>query len=392
MVGDKPVHPSDRESLHDAPKAIYAGPDSGPDATIPWHFGDPLGEQRTAESAAVVVDRSHRFVLVLTGADRLSWLHSITTQYISDLPAGESAENLILDVNGRVEHHFVMSDVVIDGVPTTIIDTEPDRGEVLLGYLRKMVFWADVRVEEARSRWALLSVLGPTAAAVLAAAELPAPDKPYSAEVSGDVVVRAMPPLEPIGTELRADEPVGAFDLLVPADRVAHYRDRLITAGAAPAGSWAYEALRVAAGRARLGVDTDERTIPHEVDWIGEIAVRGAVHLDKGCYRGQETVARVHNLGSPPRHLFLVHLDGSADARPEQGADVLTAEGRRVGRLGTVIDHYELGPIGLALLKRSVPVDTELVAGGTAISIDPDSAPRDWVRAGREAVSRLRGR
>lgn len=392
MVGDKPAHPHDRESLRTAPKAIFPGPDSGPDAAIPWHYGDPLGEQRTAERTAVVVDRSHRFVLVLTGSERLSWLHSITTQHIAQLPSGGSAENLILDINGRVEHHFVMSDVVIDDTQTTIIDTEPDRGADLLAYLRKMVFWSDVQVEDGRERWAVLSVLGPTAAAVLTAADLPAPSTLYAAEVAGDVVVRSMPPLIPLGEPVLDERPTAAFDLLVPADGVARLRDRLIAAGAAAAGSWAWEALRVAAGRARLGVDTDERTIPHEVDWIGDIAARGAVHLDKGCYRGQETVARVHNLGSPPRHLFLVHIDGSADLRPERGADVLTAEGRRVGSLGTVIDHHELGPIALALLKRSVPVDTPLLASGTAISIDPDSAPTDWVRAGREAVSRLRGR
>lgn len=390
MVADLPAHVTGRESLHGTPKAIFAGPDSGPDAATPWHFGDPLGEQRTAERGAVVIDRSHRFVLAVTGAERLTWLHSITTQHVANLPSGESAENLILDGNGRVEHHFVLSDVVLDGTPTTIVDTEADRGADLLTFLRKMIFWADVRIEQADR--AVLSVLGPAAVTVLTAAGLPAPSRSYAAEVADDIVVRDMPPLTPLGDAALTEQPPAVFDLLVPADRLTAVRDRLIAAGAAPAGSWAWEALRVAAGRPRLGVDTDERTIPHEVDWIGDIAARGAVHLDKGCYRGQETVARVHNLGSPPRHLFLVHIDGSADARPEPGADVLTAEGRRVGRLGTVVDHHELGPIALALLKRSVPVDTPLVASGTAISIDPDSAPRDWVRAGREAVSRLRGR
>ena len=151
---------------------------------------------------------------------------------------------------------------------------------------------------------------------------------------------------------------------------------------------WAYEAHRVAALRPRLGVDTDERTIPHEVGWIGS-----AVHLDKGCYRGQETVARVHNLGKPPRMLVLLHLDGSAD-RPATGDPVL-AGGRAVGRIGTVVDHVDLGPVALALVKRGLPADTALTTGGEVevpAVIDADSMPAaDVTGAGRMAVERLRG-
>jgi hypothetical protein len=155
---------------------------------------------------------------------------------------------------------------------------------------------------------------------------------------------------------------------------------------------WAYEAHRVAAVRPRLGVDTDERTIPHEVGWIGGPGA-GAVHLDKGCYRGQETVARVHNLGRPPRMLALLHLDGSVD-RPST-ADPVLAGGRTVGRLGTVVDHVDLGPIALALLKRGLPADTELATGAeasVAAVIDADSLPAtEQIGAGRLAVERLRG-
>ena len=119
----------------------------------------------------------------------------------------------------------------------------------------------------------------------------------------------------------------------------------------------------MAAVRPRLGVDTDERTIPHEVGWIGGPG-HGAVHLDKGCYRGQETVARVHNLGKPPRMLVLLHLDGTVD-RPATG-DAVLANGRTVGRLGTVVEHVDLGPVALALLKRGIPADTALTTGGDA--------------------------
>jgi folate-binding protein YgfZ len=237
----------------------------------------------------------------------------------------------------------------------------------------------------------VLSLLGPEAGSVVD--ELPADD--YAAlplpGLSGGFI-RRMPSLGTPGTSSHSAGSTPAFDLLVPRDRLAEVWQQLIDRGATPAGLWAFEALRVAALRPRTGVDTDDRTIPHEVGWIGGPEVGGAVHLDKGCYRGQETVARVHNLGKSPRRKVLLHLDGSADSRPEPG-DPVTLDGRTVGRVGTVIDHYELGPIALALVKRNVPAGTALVAGPSAAAIDPDSVPEDDApQAGRLAVERLRGR
>src|SRR6201999_3937564 len=129
--------------------------EGGPDAGAVWHYGDPLGEQRAAADEAVVVNRSHRAVLRLTGDDRKSWLHSISSQHVSELPDGAVTQNLSLDGQGRVEDHWVQTE--LDGV--TYLDTEPWRGEPLLTYLRKMVFWADVAVEPADL--AVLSLLGP---------------------------------------------------------------------------------------------------------------------------------------------------------------------------------------------------------------------------------------
>jgi folate-binding protein YgfZ len=114
----------------------------------------------------------------------------------------------------------------------------------------------------------------------------------------------------------------------------------------------------VAAWRPRLGFETDHRTIPHEVDWL-----RTAVHLHKGCYRGQETVARVHNLGRPPRRLVFLHLDGSGHTLPARGAAV-ELDGRAVGHLTSVARHFEDGPIALALVKRNTPVEAVLAVEG----------------------------
>ena len=348
-------------------------PTTGPDAGAVWHYGDPLGEQRAAAEGAVVVDRSHRAVLSLTGTDRKTWLHSLTTQHVSDLPEGAVTQNLSLDGQGRVEDHWFQTQ--LDG--HTVLDTEPWRGEPLLAYLRRMVFWADVAVETADL--AVLSLLGPQLAEtpVLDALGIPTlPAEGTALALAADGFVRRLP-----GSAVEVD-------LIVPRVQAADWGDRLVAAGVRPAGIWTYEAHRVTQRRPRLGVDTDERTIPHEVGWIGP-----AVHLDKGCYRGQETVARVHNLGKPPRSLVLLHLDGDGD-HPSTG-DPLRSGGRTVGRLGTVVRHVDEGTIALALLKRGVPADTGLTTGGdvqVAAVIDADSMPPDTgVGAGRLAVERLRG-
>lgn len=351
-----------------------AAPQSGPDAGAVWHYGDPFGEQRAADVDAVLVERSHRSVLTLAGPDRRTWLHSISSQHVSELADGASTENLSLDGKGHVEDHWLQTE--LDGV--TYLDTEPWRGQPLLDYLRRMVFWAQVTPEA--TDFAVLSLLGPALAdpAALAALGIDALPTDRVTPVAGGGFLRRMP---------WGDGRI-VLDLVVPHGAVSDWRRRLTQAGVRPAGVWAYEAHRVAALRPRLGVDTDERTIPHEVGWIGS-----AVHLDKGCYRGQETVARVQNLGRPPRMLVLLHLDGSAD-RPSTG-DPLSAGGRSVGRLGTVVDHAELGPVALGLIKRGVPADTALTTGGeaeVAAVIDADSMPPpDVLGAGRAAVQRLRG-
>ena len=165
-------------------------------------------------------------------------------------------------------------------------------------------------------------------------------------------------------------DPFGT-DVLVARDRLADVAADLERRGVRLAGVAAYEALRIAAHRPRLGLDTDRRTIPHEVGWI-----ETAVHLSKGCYRGQETVARVHNLGHPPRRLVFLHLDGSENILPAHG-DPVTMGDEEVGFTGSAARHFELGPVALALVKRTVPVDAVLRAGGVPaaqeVVVPPDT-------------------
>jgi folate-binding protein YgfZ len=288
----------------------------GADAGVAAHYGDPLREQRLAVEGAVdgagVTDRSDRDVVRVDGADRLAWLHSLTTQHLSALPPDTPAEALVLSPHGHVEHHLTLVD---DGT-TTWAHVEPGTARALVAFLDAMRFMLRVSVEV-------------TDLAVLT---------------------------------------VGTRDLLVPRDGLENAWDAAVSDGATPLGMWGYEALRVAARRPRLGFETDHRTIPNELGWL-----ETAVHLDKGCYRGQETVARVHNLGRPPRRLVLLHLDGSADRLPPHAAPV-TWEGATVGFVGTAARHYELGPLALALVKRNTPDDVPLLAGDVAASVAPEGA------------------
>ena len=341
------------------------------DGAVAAHYGDPLREQRLLAEGAGLVDRSDRDVVAVPGADRLTWLHSLTSQHLDRLADASGSEALVLSPNGHVEHHLVIAD--LGG--TTWADTEPGTGAGLVEFLQKMRFLLRVEPTLVTDEWAVLSLVGPKAAEVLEAAGLPALEAPYEVRALTAGFIRRMPP---IGTG------AAALDLVVPRADIAAVADRL---GAPLAGVAAYEALRVEARRPRFGVDSDHRTIPNELQWL-----QTAVHLDKGCYRGQETVARVHNLGRPPRRLVLLHLDGVSEVLAEPGTPVLAGT-REVGRVGTVVRHHELGVIALALVKQSVAVDAALTVAGSTASIDPDDAPvavDDTLAAARERVRAVR--
>ncbi len=321
-----------RSPLLNEPGAV---PADAPDAGVAAHYGDPFAEQRGIAAGWGVVDASGRGVIRITGPDRLSWLHSLSTQAVDQLPAGAGAETLVLSPQGRIEHHLTLTD---DGTAVWA-HVEPGTSAALLDFLTSMRFMLRVDPQDVSADYAVLSLLGPGIPADLPAA-------------------------------VRVETGHGT-DLIVPRTELAATVTELRAAGAVLAGSWAAEALRIAAGRPRFGLDTDHRTIPHEVGWI-----ETAVHLSKGCYRGQETVARVHNLGHPPRRLVLLHLDGSADRLPGHG-DGVQLDGAVVGTIGSAARHYELGPIALALVKRTTPVDATLEAAGIAaaqeVIVSPDA-------------------
>ncbi|MEV6366643.1 CAF17-like 4Fe-4S cluster assembly/insertion protein YgfZ [Micromonospora musae] len=335
------------------------------------HYGDPMREQRALDTAVGLVDRSHRGVVAVPGEERASWLHTLTSQHLADLAAGEGTELLVLSPHGHIEQHALVAE---DGV-TTWLDTEPGATAGLLSYLEKMRFFSKVEPRDATADYALLSLVGPEAPAALETLGVTGLAAPDAVAVPGPKFRHGEVPPRPTARYAVQPLPAGGWarrvplgvDLLVPRESMEQVVAELRGAGVPVAGLWAYEAIRVAARRPRVGVDTDHRTIPAEVNLIGP-----AVHLDKGCYRGQETVARVHNLGRPPRRLVLLHLDGVTTDHPPTAGTPVTVDGRTVGFVGTAVHHHELGQIALAVIKRNVAEDATLMIGSIAAAIDPD--------------------
>lgn len=301
------------------------------------HVGNPLTEQRQLTTGTAVALLGDRAVLLVAGEDRLTWLDSLTSQSLSSLPPGVSTEFLVLDPQGHVEHSAAIVD---DGEQSWLIVDRAD-AEPLLGWLTKMRFRLRVQPRDASDEYV---VFGGTAAAVAPLPAVTAWADPWPAVATGGWGYAAADPHPGVARDwVEVVVPNAAAEkILAPSD------------GPVIVGHLAADALRIAAWRPRVATEADGRTLPHEADWL-----RTAVHLSKGCYRGQETVAKVHNLGHPPRRMVALQLDGSDTTLPEPG-DVIRHDGKDVGSVTSVARHFEEGPIALGFVKRTVPVDAEL--------------------------------
>jgi folate-binding protein YgfZ len=284
--------------------------EDGPDKGAVWHFGEPVKEQRALIAGTAWADLSHFNIVAVTGEDRLKWLHDLTTQFVSDLQPGVWMPSMILDAQGHVEFQFNLVD---DGTCTYLV-LDPGYVEKLVDYLTKMKFMLRVDVRDASSEFVVLRAPGV------------------------------------------ADEIGGPF-ALVPRNEVEQMK-QTFGGVATQVGTWALDAERVAKGRPRIGFETDHKSIPNELGVLNT-----AVHMKKGCYRGQETVAKIFNLGNPPRRLVMLHLDGSDVGFPATGTKVEN-DGVVVGFVGTVARHHELGTIALAIVKRNTPTDATLTIDG----------------------------
>ena len=284
--------------------------EEGPDKGAIWHFGEPVKEQRALEAGTAWADLSHLSVVAVSGEDRLKWLHDLTTQFLTDLSVGVWKSAMILDPQGHIEYQFNLVD---DGTTTWLV-LDPGYAETLVAYLTKMKFMLKVDVRDATDEYAVLRAPGAT-------------------------------------TE------IGGPFALVPRNEVTQMA-QTFSAVATQVGTWALDAQRVAAHRPRIGFETDHKSIPNEIG-----VLNGAVHMNKGCYRGQETVAKIYNLGNPPRRLVMLHLDGSDVGFPAKGT-AIENDGVVVGFIGTVARHHELGTIALAIVKRNTPTDATLSVDG----------------------------
>lgn len=293
-------------------KAVFN--EEGPDKGSVWHFGEPNKEQKELEAGKAWADLSHLPSLAVTGIDRLTWLHALTTQHLEKLQPGDWHAALILDAHGHIEQQFVLVD---DGESTWLF-TEIAQAQILEEYLNSMKFMLRVEVRNASDEVALFRAPG-------------------------------------------IENEIGGPYALVPRSEITQMAETF-NKTAMQVGSWALDAIRVAAGRARLGFDTDHKAIPNELGMLNK-----SVHMKKGCYRGQETVAKIQNLGKPPRRLTMLHLDGSGVTLPAAKSSIIY-NGKEVGYLGTVARHHELGTIALAVIKRSIPADAVLTVDEIAAS------------------------
>jgi len=326
---------------------------------VALHYGNPLAEQRHMREHPALIDRSHRAVVRVGGPDAATFLNNLLSQKLDDVPAGFGGSALDLDMQGHVLHHV---DVIFNG-EAFYFDMPRAQHESFVDYLTRMKFWSDVTIED--TELAVVTVLG-------------------GGSIPGADMTRAVP----FGAWLRIDG-------LVPRESLHHTATEFSREIGTVVGLMAFEAARVRALEPELGVDLDSKSIPHEVPRFiarGEAPLYpAAVHLNKGCYRGQETVARVENLGRSPRLLVMLQLDGSSPSEPQVGAAITAGPGgRTVGRLGTVVHDADEGPIALALVKRSA-LDGPLEIDGTAAVVDAASLPTDeGEHAGRRAVEGLR--
>ena len=284
--------------------------EEGPDKGAIWHFGDPVKEQRALEAGTAWADLSHYEVIALSGPERLTWLHLLTTQDHENLLAGHWQHALILDPKGHIEHQFFL----VDDGDTTWLVVNPGRSAELIAHFAKMKFRAQVEIHDATNEFAVLRAPG------------------------------------------KMNEIAGPY-ALVPRAELSNMIETFNSV-ATQVGTWALDAMRVAAGLPRIGFETDHKSIPNEIG-----VLNGAVHMKKGCYRGQETVAKIYNLGNPPRRLVMLHLDGSDVGFPPVGTTIEN-DGIVVGFIGTVARHHELGTIALAVVKRNTPIDATLSVDG----------------------------
>jgi folate-binding protein YgfZ len=300
---------------------------------------------RTAYEACTtgcgLVDRSAQGKLLLTGEEAAAFLDGQVSNDIATLEAGHGRYATLLTNKGRM-----LGDLRVirtpEPSPGLLLLTERVALQALFDQLRRGLIGWKTELHKRTLELALLSLVGPRADEVARAAGLPVPG-PDEHDVAGEVV--------------RTD--VG-LDILPAAEQADAVRRALVDAGAVEVPEAAAEVVRVEHGRPRYGVDLDETVMPEEAGIVDR-----AVSFTKGCYVGQETVARLHWKGKPNRRLRLLRLGG-----PAATGDVVAAGEREVGRVGSAVVSPRQGAIALAILRREVEP-------GAHVAVGPDAVPAE---------------
>ena len=332
------------------------------------HFGIPLKEQRQLADGAAVADLSATRVFRFTGPDRLTWLNSLTSQKIDQLAPGQSTETLVLSPTGHIEGWLRLVD---DGeVLWALSDLRTDEA---IGFLDRMRFMLRVEIEDVTATHQAVGFVGAPPADLATTVVW---DDPWPAIGAGSASYAVVDAGAPVASDSHPGASIDFRIAVVEREVLRTWRHE----GLEVAGRDAWDALRIEAWRPDAQ-DIDHRALVGELDLL-----RTAVHLAKGCYRGQEAVARVHNLGQPPRRIVFLHLDGSGHLVPPAGAEVraeVRGQLRAVGHVTTSALHWELGPVALAVIKRSV--DPEATLHVVVRGAEGDDTPAEAARTDAHA-------
>ncbi|MGH2877773.1 MAG: YgfZ/GcvT domain-containing protein [Solirubrobacteraceae bacterium] len=297
-------------------------------------------DYRTATEACGLVDRSERGKLALVGSDAKGFLQGQVSNDVEALSAGSGCYAAFLTPKGKM-----LGDVrILDTGDELLLDTERVALQELFNMIRRFSIGYDAQLQKRTVQCGLLSLLGPGSVAVAGVPGLgEAEDRHVETEIAG--------------THARAIRTDLGVDLLCDAERSDALQEALEARGAAPVAEAVAECLRVERGRPRFGIDLDDTVIPQEADLNHR-----AVSFTKGCYVGQETVARLFYRGRPNRQLRGIRLSAPAWT----GAEIMFGD-RPVGRLGSVVESPSLGSIALALVRREAPPGSHVMVGADAI-------------------------
>ena len=317
------------------------------------HFGDVPGEYAALSTGALMVDRSYRARAEVTGPKAAEAVNGLVTNDVATLPAGAGVYAGVLTPKGKI-----LADVRVfrrsDGV---LIDTPPRCAASLPATLRKFINPRTAPHRELSDTLMDVGVFGPRSATVVAGAT----------GVSSDALM-ALPAFGHVASDFNGaqvmiarvpDLAVPGFELFVTAEHAAGLSDRLVESGATPGGLAAFEIARVEAGRPEWGIDMDDNTIPQEANF-DEL---GAISYTKGCYTGQETVARVHFRGHVNRHLRGLRLPVGTEL-PAYRAELVDDEEKVVGDVRSTALSPRVGPIALAMVRREIPPGASVIVRG----------------------------